>query len=291
VASIYFSYADLTEMKSRVGATDTDDDTELRRNLESASEFINDFCRRHFYVETATRYFDGRAGLQTVLDRYTEEVTKYTSDLWIDDLLSVDTISMDSDHDGDWEDELVRTDYILWPWNDWPKTRIDLDLRQGDYYYWAAGQQAIAIAGEWGYGDGRSATPYASSGGTVTVANASSTSVTASDGDLFAICQTILAGSEQMYITGISADTLTVVRGVNGTTAAAQNAATAYIYRYPYRVTEACLLQAFRWYKRADAPFGVAGPNVFGTQVLLSQLDPDVKAALQPFVRPLLMAV
>ena len=148
MASIYFSYADLTEMKSRVGATDTDDDTELRRNLESASEFINDFCRRHFYVETATRYFDGRAGLQTVLDRYTEEVTKYTSDLWIDDLLSVDTISMDSDHDGDWEDELVSTDYILWPWNDWPKTRIDLDLRQGDYYYWAAGQQAIAIAGE-----------------------------------------------------------------------------------------------------------------------------------------------
>ena len=54
--------------------------------------------------------------------------------------------------------------------------------------------------------------------------------------------QTVLIGSEQMYITGISSNTLTVERGVNGTTASTHTASTSvYIYVYPTLVVQACL--------------------------------------------------
>ncbi len=49
----------------------------------------------------------------------------------------------------------------------------------------------------------------------------SETGVNVSDGTLFNIGQTIKIDDEEMNITGISTNTLTVVRGFNGTTAAA----------------------------------------------------------------------
>jgi hypothetical protein len=54
--------------------------------------------------------------------------------------------------------------------------------------------------------------------------------------------QTIKVDDEQMYITGISSNTLTVERGVNGTTAATHTAGTSvYTYVYPTLVVQACL--------------------------------------------------
>jgi len=152
-------YATVTQLKTRLGITDTTDDTVLGMILDGVSRQIDKHCKRHFYTVTETRYFDGKSGMQRGVDKYTEEVTEYYSKLWVDDLLVVTSIAMDSDGDGVWEDALVSTDYILWPWNTWPKLRIDLDLRQGDYYYWVRGQQAIKIVGTWGYGDGETSTP------------------------------------------------------------------------------------------------------------------------------------
>jgi hypothetical protein len=255
--------------------------------LEAVSRKIDDHCERHFYAETATKYYDGDISAGRALDKYTEEVTEYGCRLWVEDLLSVTSIGMDSDGDGDWEDTLATTDYILWPYNAWPKVRIDLDLRQGDYSYWVHGQQAVKVVGLWGYGDGDSATPYTSSGATVTVATAAGTTVTASDGGAFLIGQTAMAGTEQMYITGVSGNELTVVRGVNGTTAAVQAAATAYIYQYPAEVREACLLQTARLWERKDTPLGVQmGSTVAGiVSIKVPSLDPDVVYLLQAFVR------
>lgn len=53
----------------------------------------------------------------------------------------------------------------------------------------------------------------------------------------------------------------------------------------PHDVREACLLQSERVYKRKDAPFGIAGPSELGQLRLISELDPDVKAMLYPYVR------
>lgn len=46
----------------------------------------------------------------------------------------------------------------------------------------------------------------------------------------------------------------------------------------------ATLLQAARWYKRQDSPYGVLGSQEFGNYTrLLAQLDPDVQLLLDGF--------
>jgi len=257
--------------------------------LEAVSRLIDAHTRRRFFVETATKYYDGTVGVGRVVDMYSERLTEYDSRLYVDDLLAVTSIAMDSDGDAAWEDTLAATDYILHPYNSYPKNRIDLDLRQGDYSHWVVGQQAIKIVGQWGYGDGESASPYKAAGATITVATAGGTTLTASDGAKFAVGQTILMGAEQAYITAISGNNLTAVRGVNGTTAAVQAAATAYIWCYPSTVQEATLIQAARIWKRRDTPLGVAGDVALGEMrigVPVPALDPDVKKLLESFYRP-----
>lgn len=51
----------------------------------------------------------------------------------------------------------------------------------------------------------------------------------------------------------------------------------------PDLVSEACLLQASRLFKRKDSPLGVAGAAEFGVMRVLSKLDPDVELMLNPY--------
>lgn len=52
----------------------------------------------------------------------------------------------------------------------------------------------------------------------------------------------------------------------------------------PAMVKLACEMQATRWYKRTDAPFGVLGGAEFGNATrLLSKLDPDVEVLLSGY--------
>lgn len=54
----------------------------------------------------------------------------------------------------------------------------------------------------------------------------------------------------------------------------------------PVAVKEACLLQASRFAKRRDAPFGVAGSPDLGSEIrLLAKVDPDVAVILTPYRR------
>jgi len=53
----------------------------------------------------------------------------------------------------------------------------------------------------------------------------------------------------------------------------------------PAEVTEACLLQCERLYKRKDAPFGVLGAAGMGQATVIPQLDPDVQMLLSAYVR------
>jgi hypothetical protein len=54
----------------------------------------------------------------------------------------------------------------------------------------------------------------------------------------------------------------------------------------PAPVKKACLLQASRLFKRADAPFGVAGSAELGSELrLLSSVDPDVQVLLRGYRR------
>jgi hypothetical protein len=64
------------------------------------------------------------------------------------------------------------------------------------------------------------------------------------------------------------------------------NAKWGYVTAIPAGVKEIALLQAARWFKRKDAPFGVAGADVMGNAMrLLSKLDPDVEVLLGSYRR------
>lgn len=54
----------------------------------------------------------------------------------------------------------------------------------------------------------------------------------------------------------------------------------------PVAVQQATLLQAMRFFKRKDAPFGVAGSPDLGSEMrLLARVDPDVAVVLGPYTR------
>lgn len=214
-------YANLGDIKAELGITATTSDSILLLALEDASREVDAYCNRHFYVKTATKYF-GVANPSRVL---------------IDDCLSVTTLTTDSEGDGTFDGETWTQgdteDFILWPYNDFPKLWIETGP-ESDYAF-ACDDRYIKIVGLWGYGDGQSATPYRASGLTGTLSDASDTTITAS-ADASAIIyagQTLLIESEQVYVSSVSTTTLTVERGVNGTTAAAHTAAAMNIYKYP----------------------------------------------------------
>lgn len=54
----------------------------------------------------------------------------------------------------------------------------------------------------------------------------------------------------------------------------------------PDAITQACLLQASRVFKRKEAPFGVAGSPEYGSEMrLLAKVDPDVEVIIGPYKR------
>lgn len=244
----YGTYCDLTKLKAALIITDTADDALLLRALEAASRWIEGEVDRYFYTVTETRYYTAKRG----------------SYLIVDDLLSVTTLKTDDDGDRTYENTWAATDYDLEPYQGFPKTKISI-TPTGDYTFPTV-TKGIEIAGIWGYGSGTTATPYETSNTTTNEAlDASETGVDVADGTKIAVGQNILVESEQMYVQSISTNTLTVIRGVNGTTAATHDTGkTVYIYQYPDQVREACILRASALWREKDAPGGMIGVGMLG---------------------------
>ena len=145
------AYAALPTLKTFLNITDTANDDILRLLLDTASRMVDNHCNRHFYMVTDTKYFSAEAEVRYDLSRLLAQKVEVKTRLWVPDLVSVITIKWDDDGDAVYEVALVPTDYILWPWQGYPKAAIDLDLRQGGYSSWPQGQKAIEVAGVWGY--------------------------------------------------------------------------------------------------------------------------------------------
>jgi hypothetical protein len=234
MASNVNSYASLAELKGILGITSTTDDTVMRKILESASRSIESYCNRRFYSTTETKYFDG----QVVL--------------WIPDLLSVTTLKTDEDGDGTFENTFDGTagtgDYIKYgggledSLNTLPTTRLVINPN-GDYGSFASGvKRGVELAGVWGYGDGTTSTPYVADTTTAEAIDIGETAIDVTSGTNLSAGMTILVETEQMYITSVATNTITVEKGVNGTTDAAHlTAKQIYYYRYPRDIMQACL--------------------------------------------------
>ena len=273
------AYANLTQLKSAgwLNITATTYDSDLLRILQDAAFWCDDFTHRHFYCWEGTQYFDG-AGITFIPN---------------EDILSITTISLDQDGSQGYSTTLGVTDYFKYPLGGpfiWPKTMLKMSHISGIGYFASGIRAGIKIIGVFGYGDGQRQTPYDASGAVVNTGGITDSATThtlaTGKGALLAIGQTIRIGSEQLYITGIAVDTLTFMRGQNGTTAAAHTAADIiYIYTYPGPVIEANLIQATRWWKRRETAFQTAVQSEAGTYNVYKGLDPDVQLMLAKYVK------
>jgi len=266
------TYGALEELKSRAAITGSGSDSSLWLALHGASRGVDDHCGRRFFTIRAARLFD------------VDDPASFN----IPDLVSVVSLKEDEDRDRVYEVTRATADYLLYPLNADPLTawgrpysRVVVDPH-GARPSFTIGRSSMQLDGEWGY---RSV--FADSGADVTggTLSSSATVVPSTAGTAFAPGMTIRAGSEQMFVRQVSANDLTVVRAINGTSASSHSSGTdLYVFRHPPQVVEAALLLAARFWKRKDSAYGpVAGSNGLGAVYIRPGMDPDIERLLSPF--------
>lgn len=265
-------YATLESAKRAAGAVDSSRDTLWLEKLDAASRAIDLFCGRHFFTVEGVRYFDGACRFE----------------VWIDDFLSISALGMDTERDGTFDGEswVEGQDWISRPYNAWPK--IGIEMHVAGRYGMVSGRRYIKATGIWGYGDGQGASPWRSVALTGTVADDSATSLTLSGEGTIETGATIKIEDEQLFIESITEGAATVVRGVNGTTAAAHTDAAISSALYPAVVIRACATLAVSMVTR-DGKAAYKSERIGDYGYTLSDFQEDQKflgRALGGLVRP-----
>jgi hypothetical protein len=246
------NYARLSHVKAAVNATgSTASDEDILRAIEQASAACRTHTSRQFHSTTETRIFEGGC-----------------SRLWVGDLLSVTSLKADTDADETYATEYtVSTEYRLWPRSPGAKPYRAIDRIDAS---WIAGQ--IQVIGKFGYSETTEAVVAAGVAITGTVATVGGLVVTASAtvADLLYPGDTIIIGTEQMYVSAVSTTSITVVRGINGTTAATHSAAAINLRTYPDDIERAVTTDAARYLWRysqglLEGSFGEMWPAIAGT--------------------------
>ena len=245
------AYVSVDELKSAMtGFSGTGTDADILRAIEDASRWAEGFCNgRRFYSEAATRYFDG-------------DGTNLLQLMPPDDLISVTALEVDTDLDDTFEEMLTAdTEYRLLPHTRKTGAQLEVWTRQsGPITVWPEGRRTVKVTGLWGYSDD------VESAGTLgaAISDTAGTSVTMTSGHLVKIGDTIRIDAEDLYVTNVATDTLTVKRGVNGTTAATHTNGAAVSRRlFPADVKYAVLMEASRTWREGQVGFSgqIANPS------------------------------
>lgn len=284
------SYADVLtfarmQLQGAAGSNfSANDQLELARILCAASRSIDAECRRYFYSQPKVRYFNGN-GMRT-LDlaedcvSVSEVAVSTGANLAYDHVLAGDGVS-------------DTTDFFLMspdeddPFAGPPYTMLRTHWETGSLAAWVRLFRSVRVTGVWGYSADTVAVLDASGTPiTATLADATTTALTLSGTPVppVAIGNTLVVGSEQMFVRGGSGTSLIVSRGVNGTTAAAHAAVVANLVAYADVVVEATIKQTARLWARRQTPmfphFIMQGPGA-GVERLSQGLDPDISAILR----------
>ena len=257
---VYHTYSDADYFRESLAGTSyasgwTSDAVMLLVLLERASMMIDDFVgnqsfgpttqTRSYDVGTGPLVFDDRpffpnvsanGGIETTRSRH----AVLPLDRW---LLSATTVTSYSGTDRATSDVLTEglsNDYLLDPYqaNDLGGRYWRLKLSTESTASFNAGQQTITIAGVWGWTQDTAATTTTLS---AAITSTTATTVAVTSGAVFSPGNTLVVDSEQMYVSSISTNDLTVLRGVNGTTASTHSdASTVARYEYPSDVVSVC---------------------------------------------------
>lgn len=295
------SYVTLTRFKATgiLNITGTTDDVRLLQLIENVSREVDRHCHRHFYPLTAINHFSGK---RTEPIRYPADIdaSYYVASGFVpfrgqkvlylpDDLISVTSLKEDTYEDDTYPTTWAATDYNLVPYTALPLGPIDeakpyqwieVNTRSnGKYQVFKYSQKAYRLDGIWGYLNVSEA-----SGATVKLGfDAVVTVFTANTPTALEIGMTIKIDSEQMYVTGIATENITVKRAVNGTVAAAHLINVVINkYLYPGTIIEAVIMQANRlWTRRTSGFTAQIGFSETGQLTPITGLDRDVTDMLR----------
>lgn len=237
-------------------------------------------------IEDVSRQID----LETGHRFYAAQETRvYTAEephrVLVDDLLAVSAIRADRGANRTYSATMSTASYELGPANATmaspPHPYWAVEIRPSASEVFPTIERGVQIVGTWGFYN------ITKPVGTLTAAlpDATTTSVGVSDPTRVHPGHTLRIGSEQLWVEAVAGSTVSVQRGVNGTTPASAASGTAVeVYEYPI-VQRACMLQAARLLRRHEAPFGVIGSADVGLVRLTAGLDPDVRTLLDRLSR------
>lgn len=294
------TYASVDELRDYLVGTSyasgwTSDAAILRRIVESATQSIDQYVgMQSFGPRTETRSYDiGTGSLrdshQTFQRSMSGTIVNPIDSLrqaiplgaWLISTTTVTSYKQTARTESETLAEGYGNDYLLEPYNTSPKQVLKLneDTTKGFY----GGQQTFTILGQWGYSNETESVTTLDG-----ALNSSATSFDVASASGLSVAQTILVDTEQMYITAISSNTLTVEREVNGTTAASHlTAAGVSKYLYAYGVAQACLdLGKLKFRDRDQGATDILGSGTEGVtranesmKSVLKTLDPYRMAA------------
>jgi len=244
------TYATLTQFRTRLGlpAGDAETDARLLAALRQATAQIDRFTARRFAPAVQTRRYAFHDPHSLRLDLDLLELLALTN--------------------GDGQ-AIPAEAALLLPEGDGPKHALLLQPAAGIWFMPGENPAAaIAVRGIWGTHDAWPEAWRASGDAPAAALDAAASQIAVGDADgadaagvapRFQAGQLLRLGDEYLHVTAVDAatDTLSVIRGVRGTTAASHAGGAALdIYLPPEDVVALCLRWAAWLYQQADAAIG-----------------------------------
>lgn len=270
------NYATLYQLRAylRLAATETGDDGLLADFLRRGSAFVDQVGFRRYDARVETRAQDypvkprssfGRFGYAAWMVNELNAVNRLSAgELPVDDDLLAVTAVVNGDGSA-----IASTDYVLESPTAYPKHALRLTRASGKV--WTPGssgdvQQVIPVTGVWGYHEDYDRawadSLDAVSGSAGMTANATMFTVTDADGApddrsdaRFQAGQLVRLESEYLLVRSVdyTTNTLTVKRGVNGTTAVGHAGGTSVVIYRPMEAVEQAVLRLSTWaYRQKD---------------------------------------
>jgi len=185
-------YTTRESVKSAVGLVGAEYDALIDSYIEAASEDIEVMLNRRFIPETATKLYrwPQRKGFRSS-QYYTGQVLLLEDE----DLLAVTTLLAQAQDTT--PVTIAAADYFLEPNNLGPPyTRIEIDLSSSAAFSGGdTPQRSISVAGRWGYSETTKA-----AGALAEADDGAETALDVTDSSLIGIGDTILVGSEAMFV-------------------------------------------------------------------------------------------